>query len=57
MSSRIDTVFAKLRDQGRTAVIPYIACGDPFADATVDNLCAATDVTLTPEQMSRLSAA
>jgi len=40
MSSRIDTVFAKLRDQGRTAVIPYIACGDPFADATVDIMLA-----------------
>jgi tryptophan synthase alpha chain len=40
MSSRIDTVFAKLRGQGRTAVIPYIACGDPFADATVDIMLA-----------------
>jgi tryptophan synthase alpha chain len=34
--SRIDTTFAALRDQGRRAVIPYIACGDPFADATVE---------------------
>ena len=34
--SRIDTVFATLRAAGRTAVIPYIACGDPFADATAD---------------------
>lgn len=40
MNSRIDTVFARLRDQGRTAVIPYIACGDPFADATVDIMLA-----------------
>ena len=39
-ASRIDTVFARLRDQGRTAVIPYIACGDPFADATVDIMLA-----------------
>jgi tryptophan synthase alpha chain len=36
MSSRIDTCFAKLREDGRKAVIPYIACGDPYADATVD---------------------
>jgi len=36
MSSRIDNCFAKLREEGRKAVIPYIACGDPYADATVD---------------------
>ena len=36
MSARIDDCFAKLRDAGRKAVIPYIACGDPFADATVE---------------------
>jgi tryptophan synthase alpha chain len=36
MSTRIDNCFAKLREEGRKAVIPYIACGDPYADATVD---------------------
>jgi tryptophan synthase alpha chain len=40
MSARIDKCFAKLRDDGRKAVIPYIACGDPFADATVDIMLA-----------------
>ena len=40
MTARIDAAFAKLRDEGRTAVIPYIACGDPFADATVDIMLA-----------------
>jgi tryptophan synthase alpha chain len=40
MSSRIDATFAALRDQGRTAVIPYVACGDPFADATAEILLA-----------------
>ena len=40
MSSRIDTTFAALREQGRTAVIPYVACGDPFADATIEILLA-----------------
>ena len=40
MSARINATFASLREQGRTAVIPYIACGDPFADATVDILLA-----------------
>jgi tryptophan synthase alpha chain len=38
--NRIDTVFAALREQGRQAVIPYIACGDPYADATVDIMLA-----------------
>jgi len=38
MSRRLDATFARLREQGRKAVIPYIACGDPFADATVDIL-------------------
>jgi len=38
MSARINATFAALRDQGRTAVIPYVACGDPFADATVEIL-------------------
>ncbi|MET0382110.1 MAG: tryptophan synthase subunit alpha [Burkholderiaceae bacterium] len=36
MSDRIDNCFAKLRAAGKKAVIPYIACGDPYADATVD---------------------
>jgi tryptophan synthase alpha chain len=40
MSDRINATFAALRDQGRTAVIPYVACGDPFADATVEILLA-----------------
>ena len=40
MTARIDSAFAKLRDEGRAAVIPYIACGDPFADATVDIMLA-----------------
>ncbi len=38
--SRIDATFARLRAEGRAAVIPYIACGDPFADATVDIMLA-----------------
>jgi tryptophan synthase alpha chain len=40
MTARIDSTFARLREQGRTAVIPYIACGDPYADATVDIMLA-----------------
>jgi tryptophan synthase alpha chain len=36
MSARIDATFARLKSEGRQAVIPYIACGDPYADATVD---------------------
>ena len=40
MSARIDNCFAKLREAGKKAVFPYIACGDPFADATVDIMLA-----------------
>jgi len=38
MSARIDAAFARLREQGRQAVIPYVCCGDPYPDATVDIL-------------------
>ena len=32
--SRLATTFAALAAQGRKALIPYLCCGDPFADAT-----------------------
>ena len=32
--SRIQGVLARLKAEGRKALIPYIACGDPFADTT-----------------------
>ena len=32
--SRIQGVLAKLKADGRKALIPYIACGDPHADTT-----------------------
>jgi tryptophan synthase alpha chain len=32
--SRIQNVLATLKAQRRTALIPYVTCGDPFADAT-----------------------
>jgi tryptophan synthase alpha chain len=32
--SRIDAAFARLRDQNRTALIPYITVGDPHAEGT-----------------------
>lgn len=34
--SRIASAFAQLQSRGRKALIPYIAAGDPYADATVD---------------------
>ncbi len=34
--SRIAATFANLQKHGRKALIPYIAAGDPFPDATVD---------------------
>ncbi len=33
--SRIDGVFAALRQRGRKALIPYLTAGDPHADGTV----------------------
>src|SRR5947209_4941363 len=33
--NRIDSTFAALRAAGRTALIPYFACGDPSLAATV----------------------
>ena len=41
--SRIAATFAALQAQGRKALIPYITCGDPFADATVDIMLAMAD--------------
>ncbi|HEX7637288.1 MAG TPA: tryptophan synthase subunit alpha [Burkholderiaceae bacterium] len=38
MTARIDACFAALREAGRKAVIPYVCCGDPYPDATVDVL-------------------
>jgi tryptophan synthase alpha chain len=32
--SRIQETLAALKAQGRTALIPYVTCGDPFADTT-----------------------
>ncbi len=34
--SRIAATFARLAEQGRKALIPYVTAGDPFADVTVD---------------------
>ena len=34
--SRIQPTLARLKSQGRQALIPYIAAGDPAADATVE---------------------
>ncbi|RTZ58671.1 MAG: tryptophan synthase subunit alpha [Gammaproteobacteria bacterium] len=34
--SRISRVFADLKQQGRTALIPFITAGDPHPDQTVD---------------------
>ncbi|MFT3816878.1 MAG: tryptophan synthase subunit alpha [Rubrivivax sp.] len=34
--SRISTTLSALKAQGRKALIPYVTCGDPFADATPD---------------------
>jgi len=34
--SRIAAVFAKLKSQGRQALIPYVTAGDPYPDAMVD---------------------
>jgi tryptophan synthase alpha chain len=38
--SRIQKTFDDLAARGRKALIPYIACGDPYADATADIMLA-----------------
>ena len=41
--SRIAPTLAALQAQGRKALIPYIAAGDPFPDATVEIMLALAD--------------
>jgi len=38
--TRLDQTFATLKEQGRKALIPYITCGDPFPEKTVDLMLA-----------------
>jgi tryptophan synthase alpha chain len=38
--SRIAATFDALKKQGRTALIPYVTAGDPYADASVDIMLA-----------------
>jgi len=40
---RIAATFEALKAQGRQALIPYICCGDPFADATAGIMQALAD--------------
>ena len=38
--TRLDQTFADLKAQGRKALIPFITCGDPFPEKTVDLMLA-----------------
>jgi len=38
--TRLDLTFAALKEQGRKALIPYITCGDPYPEKTVDIMLA-----------------
>ncbi|MBI3384182.1 MAG: tryptophan synthase subunit alpha [Aquabacterium sp.] len=38
--TRLDKTFATLKEQGRKALIPYITCGDPFPEKTVELMLA-----------------
>ena len=38
MSTRIDTKFAELKDQGRTGFVSYIMSGDPNMDTSLECL-------------------
>ena len=38
--TRLDQTFADLRAQGRKALIPFITCGDPFPEKTVELMLA-----------------
>jgi tryptophan synthase alpha chain len=39
-TTRLDRTFAALKEQGRKALIPYITCGDPYPDKTVEIMLA-----------------
>ncbi|TAK93693.1 MAG: tryptophan synthase subunit alpha [Aquabacterium sp.] len=41
--TRLDKTFATLKEQGRKALIPYITCGDPFPEKTVELMLAMAD--------------
>ncbi|MDZ7591378.1 MAG: tryptophan synthase subunit alpha [Rubrivivax sp.] len=41
--SRIQDTLATLKAQGRTALVPYVTAGDPFADATPEIMQALAD--------------
>lgn len=41
--SRIAATFARLREQGRRALIPYVTAGDPYADVTPELMLALAD--------------
>lgn len=41
--SRIEAVFSALKAEGRKALIPYVAAGDPFPDVTVELMLAMAD--------------
>lgn len=40
---RIDAAFARLREEGRKALIPFITCGDPFPALTPELMWAMAD--------------
>jgi tryptophan synthase alpha chain len=42
-TNRIDQVFGQLKAQGRKALIPFIHCGDPYADLTPELMWAMAD--------------
>ena len=41
--NRIDAVFAALKAEGRKALIPFIHCGDPYADLSPELMWAMAD--------------
>jgi tryptophan synthase alpha chain len=41
--TRLDQTFATLKEQGRKALIPYITCGDPYPEKTVELMLAMAD--------------
>lgn len=41
--NRIDVTFAGLREQGRKALIPFIHCGDPYAELSPEIMWAMAD--------------
>ena len=53
-ATRLDQAFAALKEKGRKALIPYITCGDPFPEKTVELMLAMAEAGADTDRAARL---